>query len=92
MTSSSRTTTTERPALNRRDRALLIAVAAGRCQLSPGPLPRLLIDWRGACDQLAAYQLLANGLITAGTRTGDVLRAVLTPAGTEALAAVDECC
>ncbi|MBO0848922.1 MAG: hypothetical protein J2P20_05650 [Pseudonocardia sp.] len=71
-----------RPALTRRDRALLAAVAAGRCHLSPGPLPSLLIDRRGACDQLAAYQLLASGLIRPGAgRDGELVAAELTPAG-----------
>jgi hypothetical protein len=82
MASSSAPTVSRKPPLTRRDRALLAAVAAGRCHLSPGPLPGLLVDRRGACDQLAAYQLLANGLIRPGAgRDGELVVAELTPAG-----------
>ena len=70
------------PKLTRRDKALLAAVAAGRCHLTKGPLPRLLVDWRGACDQLAVYQLLANGYIRASKEMdGDLARAELTSIG-----------
>lgn len=94
MTTSSQAPTT--PALTRRDRALLTAVATGRCQLTPGPLPHLLVDGRCACDQLAAYQLLAHGLIAAnpsrrprqpsvGEPPTATSRATLTAAGRAAL-------
>lgn len=75
-----------KPPVTRRHRALLAAVAAGRCHLSSGPLPSLLIDRRGACDQLAAYQLLANGLIRPGSSRDDgLVAAELTPAGEAAM-------
>ena len=83
--SSAPTLPQPRPPLTRRDRALLAAVAAGRCQLTPGPLPSLLIDHRSACDQLAAYQLLANGFIQPAERVGDLIRAELTSAGEAAI-------
>jgi hypothetical protein len=72
-----------RPAsLTRRDRALLAAVAAGRCHVSRDPLPTLLVDQRGACDQLAAYRLLATGLVRPRTSyDGELVPAELTPAG-----------
>lgn len=75
--------------LTRRDRALLAAVAAGRAQLTVGKFPRLLVDNRGVCDQIAVWQLLARQLITAAvTGPGELARAVLTPAGWAALRAV----
>lgn len=71
--------------LTRRDRGLLAAVAAGRARLIGGQFPRLLVDDRDVCDQLAAYQLLARGLIAA--RPGEGGRAELTPVGWAALRA-----
>ena len=88
MTSSSPVRT-----LTRRDRALLAAVAAGRCQLSGGPLSALLVDGRCACDQLAVHQLLAFGLITpVGTAIEAPVAAALTPAGRDALGWDREAC
>lgn len=73
-------------ALTRRDQALLAAVAAGRCHLTPGPLASLLVDRRVACDQLAAQRLLAEGLIKSGSpRKGGLTGVDLTPAGEAAL-------
>jgi len=73
-------------ALSFRDRALLGAVADGRCHIEPGPLPYITIDRRGACDQLAAYQLLAGGLIEAGpTGLDGRIRARLTDSGRAAI-------
>lgn len=73
--------------LTSRDRAVLVAVAAGRCHVEPGPLPYLTIDRRAACDQLAAYQLLAAGLIEAAPAGLDGrTRARLTDAGRAAIA------
>lgn len=37
-----------RRTLTRRDRALLAAVAAGRCHLAPGPFVNLLVDHRAS--------------------------------------------
>lgn len=90
MTASSPVTSV--PVLTRRDRAVLTAVATGRCQVSGDPLPHLLIDGRCACDQVAAYQLLALGLIGPDPRRGgqrpsanEPLCATLTPEGWAAL-------
>lgn len=85
MASTSAPTSRRPPSLTRRDRALLAAVAAGRCHLSSDPMPSLLVDRRGACDQLAAYRLVARGFIrprTAGD--GELAQAELTPAGVAA--------
>lgn len=88
------TGTTQPVVLSGRDRALLVAVGAGRCQLSAGPLPTLLIDGSGACDQLAVYQLLAHGLIgpvkprSDGPARAEPVGVELTPAGEAALGRV----
>ena len=47
-------------AISHRDRAVLRAVAAGRCQLS-GRL--LLVDGMGCCDQFVGPRLTEAGLI-----------------------------
>jgi hypothetical protein len=61
MTSSAR-------ALSHRDRAVLRAVCAGRCQVS-GRAALLVIDGVGCCDQFAASRLVQAGLIaTPGPR------------------------
>src|SRR3954470_9022453 len=79
--------------VSRRQRMLLAAVKAGRCQVTLGPLPTLLIDSRCSCDQLAAYELLAAGLVrpsVGGSQPGElVAAAVLSPEGERALAAAD---
>jgi hypothetical protein len=65
---------------------VLVAVANERCHVEPGPLPYLTIDRRPACDQLAAYQLLAGGLIEAARAGLDGrTRARLTDAGRAAI-------
>ncbi|HET9142185.1 hypothetical protein [Actinophytocola sp.] len=49
--------------LSHRDRAILRAVAAGRCQISGGACTALLIDGVGCCDQFAGARLTREGLI-----------------------------
>ena len=51
-----------------RDRAILRAVAAGRCQITGGACPALTIDGLSCCDQFAAPRLTQAGLIVAGGR------------------------
>ncbi|MFC5233278.1 hypothetical protein [Pseudonocardia zijingensis] len=46
-----------------RDRALLRAVAAGRCRLGPGCQPELVIDGLACADSGAGARLVAAGLI-----------------------------
>ena len=53
-------------ALSHRDLALLRATAAGRCELICGCQPDLLIEGRWCCDQTAAHQLAAAGLLGPG--------------------------
>jgi hypothetical protein len=49
--------------LSPRHRALLDAVRAGRCQLTLGRLPALLVEGRVCRDQQAADDLLVAGLV-----------------------------
>jgi hypothetical protein len=66
--------------LTGRDRALLRAVAAGRCDIAPTGVPDLRVDGRWFCDQPRAHTLLAAGLLTRAGRT-----TLLTAAGRAAL-------
>lgn len=65
--------------ITQRDRAVLRAVAAGRCAYAAGAL---LVDGIGCCDQFVGPRLVRAGLITA--RPGP---AGLTAAGRAVLAA-----
>ncbi len=71
------------PALSRRDRAILRAVAGGTAELLGGSQPDLLVDGRCCCDQMAAHRLAQAGLIagTAPATLGQRVPARLTPAG-----------
>jgi hypothetical protein len=74
--------------LSRRDRALLDAVGAGRCELVHAGPPELRVDGRWFCDQLRGRALLSAGLLAgAAAREAGRARAVLTDAGRAALAA-----
>jgi hypothetical protein len=55
-------TTTAAP-LNTRDRAVLRAVAAGRCEISPIDGGVLVVDGLRLSDQFAGLRLTAAGLI-----------------------------
>jgi hypothetical protein len=69
-----------------RDRALLRAVAAGRCQLGAGCEPVLLVDGMVCADFSAGRRLVSAGLVAPPDRERPLGRATLTPAGLEALA------
>ena len=56
--------------LSHRDRAVLRAVAAGRCQISAGAGASLIIDGIRCCDQLVGPRLIKAGLIAAVARRG----------------------
>jgi hypothetical protein len=73
---------TSTAALNPRDRAVLRAVAAGRCEISATAGRTLVVDGLCFADQFAAPRLTAAGLIASGTG-----RAHLTPSGQARLAA-----
>jgi hypothetical protein len=68
--------TTAAPLTNR-DRAVLRAVAAGRCNISATD-KALVVDGRFFADQFAGSRLTSAGLITAATESG---RALLTASG-----------
>ena len=75
-------------ALSHRDRALLTAVEAGRCDLVPTAVPDVRVDGRWFCDQLRARALVAAGLVV-GAAVGPgraTVPALLTDAGRAALA------
>jgi hypothetical protein len=69
-----------------RDRAVLRAVAAGRCQLRAGCEPVLLIDGVACADSGVARRLMAAGLIAPPVAVAEQAR--LTAAGRAALGAV----
>ncbi|MHA6795090.1 hypothetical protein ACVGVM_16475 [Pseudonocardia bannensis] len=65
--------------ISHRDRAVLRAVAAGRCVMPDGSGHSLMIDGLGCCDQFVGARLAGAGLImAAGPRPGP---ARLTPSG-----------
>ena len=69
-------------ALNYRDRAVLRAVAAGRCEIPAGSGGALVVDGLCFSDQFAGLRLTAAGPIAASAG-----RARLTPSGQALLAA-----
>jgi hypothetical protein len=68
--------------ISHRDRAVLRAVAAGRCEIAG---VCLRIDGVSCCDQFAAMRLAQAGLIAAAGPEPE--RARLTPSGQALLAA-----
>ena len=68
--------------LNHRDRAVLRAVAAGRCEIPAGSSGALIVDGLCFSDQFAGRRLTTAGLIAASAG-----RARLTPSGQALLAA-----
>ena len=73
-------TTTQDATLSHRDRAVLRAVAAGRCVLAGLQDMALRVDGLNFADQFAGPRLVGAGLIAAST-TG----LALTPAGRAAI-------
>lgn len=68
-----------------RDRALLRAVAAGRCQLGAGCEPVLLVDGLVCADFTAGHRLVAAGLIHPPDPSHPLGPAALTAAGVDTL-------
>jgi hypothetical protein len=62
-----------------RDRAVLRAVAAGRCELRAGCEPLLVVDGVACADSGVAHRLIGAGLVAAPVGVAD--RARLTGAG-----------
>ncbi|MBO0873354.1 MAG: hypothetical protein J2P19_08165 [Pseudonocardia sp.] len=76
--------TTGRAGFSSRDRAVLRAVAAGRCELSVKLGGLLAVDGLGISDQFVGARLASAGLIAAaGSGPGSVR---LTPSGRALLA------
>jgi hypothetical protein len=62
--------TTTPASLSNRDRAVLRAVASGRCEISAAMGDALVIDGLCVCDQFVGPRLRAAGFITAGLLPG----------------------
>jgi hypothetical protein len=71
--------------LSGRDRAVLRAVAAGRCRLGAGWQPVLLVDGLVCADSAAGGRLVAAGLINPADPARPLGPASLTPLGTAVL-------
>jgi hypothetical protein len=76
MTTTATTTDQTGTVLSFRDRAILRAVAAGRCTISTRDCGALAVDGMVCCDQFVGPRLTTAGLIAAGPD-----RALLTPTG-----------
>jgi hypothetical protein len=72
--------------LSGRDRALLRAVAAGRCKLGSGWQPVLLVDGLVCADSAAGRRLVAAGLIDPPDPNRPLGPATITALGWLALA------
>lgn len=57
------TTTRTSTALSHRDRSVLLAINAGRCEVSGGVAVLLVIDGVGCSDQFVGPRLVRAGLI-----------------------------
>jgi hypothetical protein len=77
--------TTATATMSKRDRAVLQAIAAGRCQVSGRCGTTLLIDGLCCADQFAGARLTGAGLIATPGSAGGPAR--LTPAALALLAA-----
>ncbi|WP_245561402.1 hypothetical protein [Actinomycetospora chiangmaiensis] len=72
--------------LTPRDRAVLMAVAAGRCTMSPDQGEGLLVDGRPCADQFAGHRLLRAGLARLIAQPpGRPCTVTLSPAGVSLL-------
>ncbi|WP_300010394.1 hypothetical protein [Pseudonocardia sp.] len=69
-----------------RDRAVLRAVSAGRCEFRGGCQPVLLVDGLACADFSAAHRLVDAGLIAAPDPAVPLAPVAITPAGRAALA------
>ena len=78
-------TTTAAP-LSIRDRAVLRAVGAGRCEISAGVGHVLIVDGLTLTDQFAGPRLTSAGLIAPAAETSG--HALLTASGRALLAAL----
>ena len=65
--------------LSHRDRAVLLAVAAGRCEISGDLNASLVIDGLSCCDQFLGARMTRAGLLAPARSRLE--RARLTPSG-----------
>ncbi|GAA5169930.1 hypothetical protein GCM10023321_66270 [Pseudonocardia eucalypti] len=72
--------------MNRRDLALLTAVANERCEIVPGSQPVMFVDGRRFCDADAARRLVRAGLVAQPGLGSGRWPARLTDAGAAELA------
>ncbi len=72
--------------LSGRDRALLRAASAGRCEFRGGCEPVLLVDGLACADWAAARRLVDAGLVVTPDMSVALAAVTLTPAGSAALA------
>lgn len=74
--------------LNRRELAMLRAVAAGRAEITASCEPDLYVDGLPCCDQLTAHRLARTGYLRPVTQCpiGARCLAQLTSVGVQALA------
>jgi hypothetical protein len=79
------TSSTTSSALNLRERSVLRAVEAGRCQVVGSGSVLLLVDGVGCSDQFLGARLVRAGLVA--PPGPDVSTALLTPSGRALLAA-----
>ncbi|MDL5154922.1 hypothetical protein [Actinomycetospora termitidis] len=69
-------------AVSPRDRAVLMAVAAGRCTMGPEQGEGLMVDGRPCSDQFAGHRLVRAGLVRLVAQPpGRPSTVVLSPAG-----------
>lgn len=74
------------PPLSARDRAVLMAVAAGRCTMNPEATDGLLVDGRPCTDQFVGHRLLRAGLARLIAQPpGRPCTVTLSPAGVSLL-------
>jgi hypothetical protein len=76
----------ETSTLSGRDRSVLRAVAAGRCQLGVGCQPVLLVDGLVCADSAVGHRLVAAGFIQPPDPARPLGKAMITTAGLLALA------
>lgn len=74
------------PTLCGHDRAVLRAVAAGRCQLGAECEPVLLVDGMACADSSAGYRLVSAGWLSPPAMARPFRLAALTVSGHAALA------
>ncbi len=71
--------------LTGRDRALLRAIASGRCEFGTVCEPLLLVDGMVCADTAAGHRLVSAGLVADPDRAQPLAAAILTALGEQAV-------